>query len=593
MSGRDKETLQGDLLSVETVNGVGLSSGTWSATLAYRLDEVGESFYEKKIEPLDFVEIKFSPTKPKMVGIVDDIRKSERIGSDGRPQKSINMMGRAIVATLQHDNVYFLNPQIEGNLDPLVDKKFLQRTIDFQIRFAWNAFYAKAPQAAVRAIFNQLVTNIEVYSDGKTYKLSDFLNVDDRLFSWKNVYLYNFPELTTFQGNIWNWLNQVIPKPFFEIYTDFSYPKDTQGNITSTDKAICFLYIRPTPFDLESETVEQVKYSESSLEQMGRPLSQGEKLNDNPSNKADGQWGWNQCKVVSIPYADMQSDNTGRSHMGAYSIFEMIPNSMFFPQNSQAFRYIIPPIVQSNLLHLLGARNMSIPTNIIPTTKSGLEVTSDKQDITETQKGTSKTIYERWRRKLYLWFSANLYFHDGQIEIKGNDEIHAGNRVHVEWQNRDYYCEQIKDAWSYGGSWLTTLTVTRGMNEALRKQYWDDAKAFLGSMTKLNTNKTADGENKENPAKKTVVVDAPVPITQIISVTASQIQFGLANDATVILRAVKIQGGVAIVDLVSGKYKKGITKASINTSAMEKGTYGVSMLIDGEYPGIMKFFTKK
>ena len=96
-----------------------------------------------------------------------------------------------------------------------------------------------------------------------------------------------------------------------------------------------------------------------------------------------------------------------------------------------------------------------------------------------------KTFSER----IANWYAENGNFYSGEIKVVGNPNYRLGNRLlYVDEQNGElweYYIEGVQHDYSYSSGFVTTLSVTRGLQDGGLSRFsnlWGKSKEFKGGL---------------------------------------------------------------------------------------------------------------
>lgn len=209
-----------DVISVQTSRDMGADAPTFSISLTRRRK------WHKLIASNDLIGIQMvrPPEKNRtvFVGLVDDVRKSITMGSDGKPQRSIIVSGRGMAKAL-----------IQFDIGQVPESETVSVKIGWLANNGIN-FAGVNADVIIQSVWDNLVKRFV------NYKFADGRNLFDiaktQLSARTGAKLSNDMGLINWQGSLWAFVKQVTDEPFNEIFweTDGQYP---------------ILKVRPTPFN--------------------------------------------------------------------------------------------------------------------------------------------------------------------------------------------------------------------------------------------------------------------------------------------------------------------------------------------------------
>lgn len=284
----------------------------------------------------------------------------------------------------------------------------------------------------------------------------DMLNLSDYVFQRPNYVCTPNPNLSTFQGNLLNFIRDVLDSDFNEIFID-------------TKDGVSYLRIRPKPFDRVGDTV-----------------------NDNVIDKND-PFCWENIKTfVSdkeyhiIEEHEIVEINLNRNKQNIYSVFRANPASL--NDLDEEFGFIMKRAT-IDLYNLIRYGLKKLEADIYTTIKGNNDIIIDQ-------------VIMECRDRLKNWNIYKPIFEEGQIVIKGREDIHIGDKIYLPWYKREYiskelsyliedctagegfefYCIGTKQKWELEKNYLTTLTLARGCNMKLLQAYIAERNRILESM---------------------------------------------------------------------------------------------------------------
>ena len=246
--------------------------------------------------------------------------------------------------------------------------------------------------------------------------------------------------LSSYEGSVWGFLQQVIDADFYELWLDFIPSGDAFPYVV--------LMVRPKPFD------------ESALERA--PVEEETGLTwDDLRTLVDSE------PYLEVDFSEVLSFSLGVSDTDAFSVYmvsavhELIGNP-----ESQARGLKYPLIDTYNARHF-GVRQYNARLALVGGDVFR-EVDATDEDYTSEVAGAVQEATHR----LFNWYWMAPFFEEGSVTIPGRDRARVGDRVRLPWVvpalgdelGLEFYCVEVQNAWAYGGHYTTTLKLTRGHN---------------------------------------------------------------------------------------------------------------------------------
>lgn len=343
-----------------------------------------------------------------------------------------------------------------------------------------NSVFLNTPDKAIQWILQNGIRQRKflIYDDaGQAHKvqiseLLDFRGNADKISSvqvLKNEFLFG-PELSTYTGNLWNYLEQCIDSRFYEMFTEiYSYKKE-DGTTQTVDKII----IRPIP------------YSFKKIDKFRENERRGKNLTVNSD-----EWPYFDDLPISLVTSirDIRQQNFSITDKEYFNYFTLeYNNSILAPQGSglSLFGYS-PPIINGEGLMEFGLRELKLisrnPMNFGRDNKEYDEARRKKGEIGTFEPGAFDKAQESLitkREKGLEWYGFP-YLENGQIIIPGDETIKLGTRLQIadkeyfyvidtvdglkpfSGRGMEYYIQSIQHTWSVGSEFQTNLGLIRGI----------------------------------------------------------------------------------------------------------------------------------
>ena len=207
-------------------------------------------------------------------------------------------------------------------------------------------------------------------------------------------HLIDFQAFTTFNGSMWNFIKELGNAPFNETYWEVIDDKPT-------------LIHRPTPF-----------------------------------NKNE----WINLNRITIKDSDLVSNNTGRSDLETYTVYQCE-----FMLMNQASVNIFPPVWYPPFYSKYGLRELRVHS-----VYTLYENVNDEKNVLE------------FTRDLFNFNIKNNIFENGTLVVKGSNQYRVGERVILESEGTEFYVESVSHSFNVYMNWVTSLSVTRGLAPSQR-----------------------------------------------------------------------------------------------------------------------------
>ena len=484
------------IISVETDKNINEIAGSFNITLKPGSEmlgkfQTGDKWYDQ-FDPQDVVGITFDTAKnydrdkkadkgAQFLGLIDSVVKHNNYSSDS-PSRVTSISGRDFGSLLIDDDLIyvreiFLMAKKKGSpegspreIAPLytgIEAKIVEGLRDRHPCFTPECLAGFGPSfgtgkspftfadipitAAAQWIIENAtsIRNLVYITGGDKAPVRDMFDTWEYVKQRLNYVCIQTTDLSTYQGNLLNFIRNVLDSDFNDIMID---TKDGKS----------YLRIRPKPFDKVGDYV-------GGKEETNKIKSEDEFCWENLESFYGGG-----KEPIAIEEHEVIEYNIHRSKENIYSVFRVIPSALDLGE----FFGLILQRATVDLYNLLRYGLKKVEANI-RTTYSG-----------ESGKVMETTITE-CRDRLKNW---NIYapvYEKVGINIKGREDIHIGDKILLPWYRRkfihktqqsdnkvekdcegfEFYVTGVKNRWVFGESFTTTLKLERGQNKAMLEYY--------------------------------------------------------------------------------------------------------------------------
>ena len=261
-------------------------------------------------------------------------------------------------------------------------------------------------------------------------------------------------------GNKWYKSNV---EEFRAVYSDASGSKKTYFKAPSDlmpGGADTFgtMFIRPCPWPWRGDGfVNQIGGADSSnevntIDTNDMSQTRYKKL-DLVAPDKDGRNRWDSLLLHKIKPSEVEGYSRSRSDLDVFTWFWTTTKGVrAITQNgsipTRVLQYVIaPPIIYKGLIRRYGVKYLETYVPFV--------------DPDKLEEEASRAF--RYTRRLADYYSFNFIFWNASLTIKGNPNIHIGDRVLVEHDQTEYYVESVSHDLVVFGKFLTSLGLTRGV----------------------------------------------------------------------------------------------------------------------------------
>jgi len=284
-------------------------------------------------------------------------------------------------------------------------------------------------------------------------RLSSYIRTTDCVTSGDADRVWN-DGLSTFQGSVWSFLQQVLDPDLYEMRID-SKPVGTDG------VPLPHLVIRPRPFD----------------EPRWAALNAGDAYGIT----------WNELRTFvekranhTITDAEILDASFNVSDAEVYNHYTVIAKHELIGNQEANNRGLSYPATDTGSVRIFGARAMQAHLGLV-----GGDVAAAQAKNPDYTGELARQVREQ-RNRLLNWHRFQPFFESATVTVPGRDEYRPGDPVlladrpaHLaSSKDRDtgadlgmrYYCTAVSWRYSPAGGYESTLTLERGHNDALLRE---------------------------------------------------------------------------------------------------------------------------
>lgn len=449
-----------------------------------------KSLVMRLMRPYQLIWVKLNRFNPEFtfVGLIDIPRESINQNS-AQPSQMLTISASSILGkTLITESIVgsqILASFVGKEFEAKIKEWFGQDGFDF-MKFCrgldkdGNSVFLNTPDKAIQWILQNGIRQRKflIYDDaGQARKVQisdvlDFRGNAEKISSvkvLKNEFLFG-PELSTYTGNLWNYLEQCIDSRFYEMFTEIDSYKMEDGTTRTVDKII----IRPIP------------YSYKKIDRFREKEREGKK----PLINSDDWPYFDELPIsVSTTINEIRQQNFAITDKEYFNYFTLeYNNSILAPQGSalSLFGYS-PPIINGEGLMEFGLRELKLtsrnPMNFGRANKEYDDAKRNKGEISSFEPGALDIAHESLitkREKGLEWYGFP-YMENGQITIPGDETVKLGTRLQIadkdyfyvvdtidglkpfSGRGMEYYIQSIQHTWSIGSEFQTNVGLIRGI----------------------------------------------------------------------------------------------------------------------------------
>jgi len=455
----------GDGAGFRTTKGVREPAGGFSITLVDRPISSGGALDSLAgvIEPMDAIEIRFrhgpapagsNPTQIPVLlrGFVSRLKRSETMGSDGKPQRTITLTGLDYGGVLQRLQVKFL-PGYQSGSNLLTGFKLFELFgVGYQTTLKVNDFAQQMFDKVVNPYLAAMLAGLsqrESTQPSKYSPLPTAIKVEAGVRGTSAI-----AQVQTAEGSIYSILRSWTDAGLFnEMYTD-----DREDGVYFVLRPNPFLGLDGKPVQSDAPTLKPIVLSDVDVLSLDL-----ERSDDGVSN-----FYW-----VRAPAMDLISDQFPRMQWGMASSADQETINLSGYLNSAEATY--------------GLRVLEVDSQ------------TSAEDITSMSSGKSKEDNDKRDQTMHDWINErrdilvrtnqdNVLFSFGTMRVRAREDLKAGNYVQLARGGFSalYYVVKVDTDYVFGQGVFQTLHVERGTDFIERIRQGGVSSPYLAEMTNAN-----------------------------------------------------------------------------------------------------------
>ena len=418
----------GDMGGISTSRAINQPSGTFSVTLADKLDAQSHDTLYASIEPMDMVVIRFARIQNGelpiiMRGLVSHVSRDESMGQDGKPHRTITITGHDFGKFLQIMQISYLKEYIYGN--------YLVTNVPMYEAYGlW--FGNQTPSGFVKAIMNSLVSGEEIPGKPAPFLKSFFLK--SGLEAWVQFDVDASVVgarvgpfgMTNYEGDVWTLMSNWCDLGWNELYIE-----DREDS--------AYLVYRPVPYyDLAGDLI----------------------------MAEDGAW---HDEEERVDITEVEHLSLSRSDANVANFFQVdAPMSEIFNLEFikvQATQHGLSMEVNNRNCSpdIYGIKKMNARTNQSAATDVDMSAQADRS-IKPAQLAVLNTWYGKRLKQLRQIHENNVIYEEGSLTMRGNEAIKPGMYIILTRGSRAsrFYVTGVSHQFTPFQTFRTTLQLTRG-----------------------------------------------------------------------------------------------------------------------------------
>ncbi len=457
-----KVDLSGEVVQLQAAKSLGSPAGTFSLTLRPDVRDGSSGVGDlrrrpvryRDLRPNQLISIGMDEDGGIMLGLIDQVRRSMQTGSQA--SLSLVISGRDLGKALAVDNVVrgVVNTTEAVAYKAKIDAAWGSgHPLTQDIVAVWGpesdvdgtpTFYNATVQDVIDFILANapsMTVPILAAATGGEGTAGDYVSTDFSVTSWNDGRIWSEAP-TTYQGSIWGYVQSILDIHFYEVWLDTVPNESALPNVT--------LVVRPKPFD------------EPDLAFAPVSDSTGLGWNDLTTMLTDEEHheiGWHEVVAYDLGVSDAE----------AVAYYLVTAQNELIGNPDGLSEGLIYPLVDLYVGKLFGLRSYEAPLTLLAgdlTAKAAGELDYD---------GEVADDCHNFRNRLFNWHRLAPWFEAGTVQVLGRDRFRVGDPVFLPWylpQLGDeagvrFYCTAVSWSWSVGGTYLSTLTLTRGHNAAM------------------------------------------------------------------------------------------------------------------------------
>ena len=425
-SGADRQVDLTPFLSeggaVKVVKGIYDPAGAFTLAFSDQLDGPTQDSLYARIEPMDMIEIRgsrtphtFSGSKLPLImrGFVSTVRRSESMGQDGTPQRSIVVIGQDSGKLFQIHRLFWESIAQNPNA-PILDRFRLQAATGIEAAYLP---VSEAMKQLVERVLNVRIDQMAAFAERAVPKVRVRGTVQQGIVSLNLI--------APFQGAYWNLVETMADRPWNEVFIE-------------DEEDAPVLIFRPAPFkDIRGEFII-------------------------PGAADPGTVELDASHVVSLDVA--RSDERVANFYWVPPGSSMLDSGLAVNAASIASGAPFDSSYGNNKPELYGLRKMESNSNLLPESIGGLPTSLPPA---EQDRAVADTIQWHIARALLLrnMNRDNSALEDGSAVLQGSEKIKPGRFMRLTRGDlvAEAYITKVTHSIAPLDGWTTQITLDRGM----------------------------------------------------------------------------------------------------------------------------------
>lgn len=393
-----------------------------------------------------------------MVGLIDTVQRSRKMGDDGTPVITTTVTGRDFGKLLVKTSLKFYPELMNLPASELekVQKFFLTDVgwVTLMQIFTGEQTIKGTPAVVLDIIMRKILSKLNDVSwtvwdetrDRPVKKTLKMQNIIRYNFAYVNFFLPMILSLSDYEGSIWNLMEKCAIKPFTELFIDVRDSKEA-WNSSGNSRVVTSDIEQASNTEKANLPEDQGRYA-SPAHQFGTDKAKVLlAYRKTPFDKED----WDKLKRHTLHEKDVISEDLTKGDNEHYNLFwagEKIATL------GVDIKRLAPPIL--NTANALRYGISPLEVNI-----DGLFRENDPaKESTQTISFTD--LAKEYTDRLKRWYENNHELLSGTLEVRGKGSYKVGQRLVYEDIDREFYIEGVNQAFHMLVGWKATLTVTRG-----------------------------------------------------------------------------------------------------------------------------------
>lgn len=385
------------------------------------LPDYGMNTVADLVRPMSVVRIRFDDHQHwSFMGLVDRVVRTRGFAGN-TPSRQIQVSGRDLTKILVNHQIYYNEYETGGiarNFRFFFEGENLTGDPVKMVKTVIKIFREQDKKLNLRLVGNR---PLHFYLDTESELQRDERRADDDFVTYHK----SLPE---YRGSVWALMESFANRPWNEMFIDTFPTREKNGSDTQSH-----LVLRPTPFD----------------EKLWDGLSARE-AGFIPADRLHGG-------AHRIEPPEIMQLSLGRSDQEVINWYFVYP-TLYWGLDEREFKSMITHYIDEDSIHRYGLK----VTNF--TTKYGME----KLLGGDGKLGRNSDFVEMARReseRFHEWYKRNPEYESGTLLVKGRSWYHVGDPVYLTENGYRYYCEGVRQMYTFGGIRSTQIRLTRGWPE--------------------------------------------------------------------------------------------------------------------------------